>query len=493
MIRTVDNFKDFKKNKTSSDKTDSNIKKITPFPYTCEIGKSYKSKTDFNITLNQYKTKSSENKSFSFFRDNDKIEYKNNKNDDLILSLSTHNYEDTPFYQVETGNYIGKFIWNGLEIDIQSRFGHNILERMLNFANDVFLNDVSALGNVSNSNSFDITRYFIYYMFVQKLGKAFLLGLPKSYKSIKFHETKLEGNIDINNLIKKDIPFKGKISSVSRRQIEEQEVIDILYKAITIINNNKFSIANISHIYSHLNQNKTNKYVSNETINIALQSKALRNPVFAPYKKILEYAKFIINKNKVEDNNKGKLKYYGFLINIAELFEIYLLKLIRNKFSDWNVSSPKITTYQGQFYERFIIPDIVMERGDDVIVFDAKYKKMQFKGPKSENYSKYADLDRSDFFQIHTYLSYYESIGKDVIAGGLLYPIEVSENEFKNKTKRISNYLFGEESKNNTKFIVDGIRIPTKDSLGFEMDWQEELINNENKFLDRISRLISNS
>ena len=158
---------------------------------------------------------------FSFFKDEEKIKSKND--DDLIISIK----KDGDNYLVQTGNYVGKFKWQGLEIDIKSRFSNTFLERMLNFANDIFLDDVSITGNKIDKD-FDISKYIIYYMFVQNLEKAFLLGVPKAYKSIEHHEMKLKGKIDINKFIKYDIPFQGKISSVSREQKEIQEIIDLL-------------------------------------------------------------------------------------------------------------------------------------------------------------------------------------------------------------------------------------------------------------------------
>lgn len=319
---------------------------------------------------------------------------------------------------------------------------------------------------------FDISKYIIYYMFVQNLEKAFLLGLPKAYKSIEHHEMKLKGKIDINKFIKYDIPFQGKISSVSREQKEIQEIIDVLYKAVKIIDTkNKAFIKNISHIKTHLKQYKSNNYVSNETINKALKSKALQNPIFAPYKKVLEYARFIINGNNIEEKNDGKQETFGFIINVAELFEIYVTKLLQKEFSDWYIESPKIELYNTpqMFYQRKIIPDIVMIKDKDVIVFDTKYKKMQMR----DRYQNGGDVDRNDFFQINTYMSYYQNQNFNVKIGGLIYPIEKSFKENKNICH--SQTWFGNL---NTKFIVDGI----------DLSNLEEAKDNENKFVPILKR-----
>ena len=417
------------------------------------------------INLNDYQTKSPNNTFFSFFKDEEKIRAKNE--DDLIISIK----KDGENYLSKTGNYIGKFVWQGLEIDIKSRFSNTFLERMLNFANDIFLDDVSITGNKVDKD-FDISKYIIYYMFIQNLEKAFLLGLPKAYKSIEHHEMKLKGKIDINKFIKYDIPFQGKISSVSREQKEIQEIIDVLYKAVKIIDkNNKAFLKNISHIKTHLKQYKSNNYVSNETINRALKSKALQNPIFAPYKKVLEYARFIINGNNIEEKNDGKQETFGFIINVAELFEIYVTKLLQKEFSDWYIESPKIELYNTpqMFYQRKIIPDIVMIKDKDVIVFDTKYKKMQMR----DRYQNGGDVDRNDFFQINTYMSYYQNQNFNVKIGGLIYPIEKSFKENKNICH--SQTWFGNL---NTKFIVDGI----------DLSNLEEAKDNENKFVPILKR-----
>jgi len=85
---------------------------------------------------------------------------------------------------------------------------------------------------------------------------------------------------------------------------------------------------------------------------------------------------------------------------------------------------------------------------------------MTFQGGGGDG--KYGDLDRSDFFQIHTYMSYYQNDGYDVVAGGLLYPMEITYDE----SKCLSESLFGKN--NEIKFIVDGLdlsNITDKDSI----------------------------
>lgn len=465
MIQTVDNF--YLSNIKILTPQESRKKFLERSSYYCLSHK--KTIKELNITLKDYQDeKYPDNTFFSFFKDDEKVEAKNQ--DDLIISIKKGSDGN---YLAQTGNYVGKFVWDGLQIDIKSRFSNTFLERMLNFANDIFLNDVSVSGK-DTKKELDISRYIIFYMFIQNLEKAFLLGLPKAYKSISHHEMKLKGKIDINNFIKKDIPFKGKISSTSREQKEISEIIDVLYKAVKIIDKAEFSTKNISHIKTHLKQNRSSKYVSNETINKAIKSKALQNPIFSPYKQVLEYAKYIINSDNIEQNKDGEDNTYGFLINVAELFEIYVTKLLQKNFSNWRVESPKIELYPDQFFARKIIPDIVMIKDKDVMVFDTKYKRMKFRGRNSYGAG---DVDRNDFFQINTYMSYYKNQGYNVKVGGLLYPIE---KEF-NKDKCYSDSWF---DNSDTKFIVDGIGLS---SISKE-NTISEIVTSEEAFIKRIKQ-----
>jgi len=456
MIKTVDNFQ----GENNSDEKDI---KITENYYFSANKSDIK---PIYVTLQDY---ISQNNSFFSFSDK-KVD------DDLIISISKIDNK----YFVKTGNFVGKFRWNGIDIEINSRFGKNFLKRMLNFSNDVFLNDVDITGKENKKNKdLDISRFIIYYLFLQKLEKAFLLGLPRAYQTKRYYEINVRGNVDINRFIKNDIPFKGKISSSKRELLEIQEIIDVLYEAIRIIKKDEFDTKFISNVVIHLKQNRSNKFVSSQTIKKALNSKALNNPIYSPYKSILKYAQIIIDNKNIENKN-GKIETRGFIVNIAELFEIYIRKLLSRYFSDWIIESPEIEVYKEKFFSRKIIPDIVMKKDNKVLVFDTKYKRMNFNGKNSYSLG---DVDRNDFFQINTYMSYYHNQGYELIAGGLLYPLE----EKYDKEKCFNNHWFGNKK---VKFIIDGIEI-TDDIKEENYEKIGEMIEKKEKeFIDRVKSLI---
>jgi hypothetical protein len=88
------------------------------------------------------------------------------------------------------------------------------------------------------------------------------------------------------------------------------------------------------------------------------------------------------------------------------------------------------------------------------------------------------DVDRSDFFQIHTYIQY-QLNHKTVKAGGLLYPISCSPNFDEYKSPRLIN-----EEGVKLNFSIDGIELS-------EAEENEKHIQAEAAFINRIIKSIS--
>ena len=169
--------------------------------------------------------KDCKDKFFSFFANDEKRETKN-QDDDLVFEI----YKDGEYLKARSGNYIGRFKVDNHDINIISRFSNMLLKRMLNFADDIYLNDTQIKVDVGKSSN--VFEFVLFYMFVQSLERASLLGLPKSYTSVDYNKTTLKGKLDVNAFIKNNIPFMGKISSTSREQLHTQDIIDVLFVAL---------------------------------------------------------------------------------------------------------------------------------------------------------------------------------------------------------------------------------------------------------------------
>ena len=108
------------------------------------------------------------------------------------------------------------------------------------------------------------------------------------------------------------------------------------------------------------------------------------------------------------------------------------------------------------------------------MVWDAKYKRMKF-----DHY----DYDRTDFFQLHTYISYYSQF-YEVFAGGLLYPLSAKfDPERQGRNHSESLYSLGQSE---THFWVDGVSMPEDNELSTA---RESFIEAEQSFIARVMSL----
>lgn len=401
------------------------------------------------------------------------LSYNESKLDDksCVLLITPNASSEEKKWSVQSGNFVGSFQYDGHQIEIKSRFSDLFLARMLSVANNVFISDVFG----QDSKSMNSADFILYLLFVQKLEKAFLLGLPKSYQKQEHHSANVKGKVNITRLISKDIPFKGKISTDSRERVVDENIISVLNQALSVIfRNNKTIAKNVNHVYAAIRQLNPKSY-SRDSLISARTSRALSNPLFSGYRQVLDLAELIIKHNQLSQSKTNDKHSFGFLIDVAELYENYLSALLRKGFPDWRVESPEIELYPEQFFTRKIIPDIVMKKDKEVMVFDTKYKKMLMKD--RNHYG--GDIDRSDFFQINTYMSYYQNQGYIIKAGGLLYPMEKFEKEKCHSDNWLGN--------SGTNFIVDGIDVSGLASISMPDEAKlDSLIKAEDEFIQRI-------
>ena len=390
----------------------------------------------------------------------------------LILKLySKENPGREKEYILQTGLYAGVLFYKGCKINITTKYGDSFLKRMLNFVNDLYVDNEQV--NAEKNDTENKFLFIIAYLFIQSLEKAAILGLPQQYLNNQARSHKVRGSIDFNDYLKRDIPFQGKLTSIFRQQFFVQEIVDILYLALRKlerlfgreIHNRLLGLNQL------LKQHYSGRFISYKSIMRAKSHQSINNPLYSGFKKVLQYAEIILlDKDLIHQDEKQQLATTGFLFDIAELYELYLEKLLIRNFPDWAVSGQEeLSIYQQQFFKRSMFPDIVMKHRTNgrVVVFDAKFKKMEL-------HSK--DIDRTDLHQIHSYSGYY---GNQLVASGLIYPLSRQINT----SKSYSESIYGND-KNDISFIIDGIYVAENQSM-------KELIKCEESFIKRVKSVIN--
>ena len=387
----------------------------------------------------------------------------------LILKLYSKEKTEKEYF-IQTGLYAGVLFHKGCKINITTKYGDTFLKRMLNFVNDIYVeNDQIQAKKDENENQF---LFIIAHLFIQSLEKAVVLGLPQQYQQQQERSQKVRGSINFNDYLKRDIPFQGKLTTTFRERIYIQEIIDVLYLALRKLESvfGKEIHSRLLGLSQLLKQQYSGRFASYETIQRAKIHPTTNNPMYRSFKTVLEYAEIILlNKDLMPDDEKNNLATTGYLFDIAELYEIYLEKLLSRNFPEWSVSGQvEIPIYKKQFYRRAIFPDLIMTHRTTgkVIVLDAKFKKMGMQNN---------DIDRSDLHQIHSYSGYYQN---NLIASGLIYPLSKQLDI----DKSYSDTLYGNNN-NDVLFIVDGIYV-------YETQTMDDLIENENIFIRRMTDFI---
>lgn len=381
------------------------------------------------------------------------------------------------------GRYVGEvdFEHNGQshKLSIKPRFGELFLFRMLE---EIF--NIKIIPSLSKDNSKADWQHYIKrivsFIWIHKLASSNKYGIPRIHRYPEHKGAAIKGRLNVRKSI---LPYytSKEVISISSEKKEYDIIARIIWQAHKILVRDfglgTFKIPDAANdALNHFSQVQTlNKYVSEfDYKNIQLKT------IYQNWKQIIDFSWDIIKSKPFQNEQKAKKNSFAFFIDMAEIWELYLSSLLKKRLSPfgWILKNEVLYAYPDKYFNRRLIPDIIFEKGDEVIVWDAKYKMMKWRN---------FDFDRGDFFQIHTYINYFQQT-KKVKCGGLLYPIS---SAIENQEKMICTSLFG--NKNSffkTAFLTDGI-----DLSSVEIDNTKEHNLNmfremENEFLKRVESVV---
>ena len=260
------------------------------------------------------------------------------------------------------------------------------------------------------------------------------------------------------------MPFLKQKKVVSETKYKQPNIVmaSIVYRAYKILTKN-----NKSHFESNiLNEVKLLRSVlsHNQEATKSDYHRLRYRSTDIGYKALIDLSWNIITTNKFGKKHSGT-NGLNFFLDVAELWENYIRSLLVKNFNNWQISSPEISLYtDNNLLKRSIIPDIVMQKDNDVIIFDTKYKRMK---------ESRLDIDRTDFFQIHTYANYYQTKDYNVKMFGLIYPVDKQEHE---------QTIFSRSNINGIDYVVIGVPVEDVDNhkgnnVSIDLKFLEELKN----------------
>lgn len=371
----------------------------------------------------------------------------------------------------KAGRFIGEALFSHqgktYRITIKPRFGEKILLRMLEEIFNVRI--TSSASQTSNALEWQhYIRRIISLIWLQKLATANLHGLPKVQIKKEHKGQAIKGRLEIRKTVIALHRSDEAVSSYREKHVDAT-IAQILYQAYKILKLD-FNVGSVSipeaardaidQIFMEIKSRRT--VSENDYQNIRYKD------IYLSWKPIVDLSWDIIKRKQISLKQEKAKSGYGFFIDMAEVWEQYLRSIMKRKLlpNGWHYKNEKLTAYKGFFFQRNLIPDLVFQRGNEIAIWDAKYKRMT---------GRFYDVDRADFFQIHTYIQYHLG-NKQVKAAGLLYPISTSPNY----ADYTSNYLINEQGIK-MNFSIDGVElIENQENDNFRMA--------ESDFIERLEK-----
>jgi len=343
--------------------------------------------------------------------------------------------------------YVGSvsFVYDKTEYEIQikPRFGDIILFKMFEELFNIKFSSGSAVFNFNNTAYY--LKLLISFIWLQKLAAANRHGIPKRKQLTEHSGYTIKGRMLLRPSIKTAYT-NGRILSERKEQLIDPVVARILFQAYGIlIKDYHLGILKIPPNALDAIQEAEKQEHSEVFVHDYEYKNIKYHPIYQNYKDVVDFSWQIIQSQPGHSSENSRKNVSGFFLDMAEIWECYIRAILRKNFSKhgWQLADALYTLYPDKFYGRKIIPDIVLKRENEVCVFDAKYKNMEFR-------SGVIDVDREDIFQIHTYMAYLQTKYR-VVIGGLLYPtVGVPHTIDILPTKFFSNVL------SETAFVVDG-------------------------------------
>lgn len=351
------------------------------------------------------------------------------------------------------------------KLTIKPRFGESFLLHMLEEIYNIRI--TTSTGNQKKTKDWQhFIKRIIAIIWTQKLATANLHGVPKIQSQKTYRGATVKGRVSIRQSV---LPYKttNEIISVYYEKRIDDSIARIILEAYNVLKA-EFGLGNLKLPDSA--QDALNSVFkikpTKRRITFYDYEKIKYKEIYKSWKHVVDLSWDIIKHKQLSLKQSNNQKGLGFFIDMAEVWEQYLRSILKKHLVPlgWHSINEKQLAYRGYFFQRQLIPDLLFQKGEEIAVWDAKYKRM-----KGNNY----DVDRADFFQIHTYIMYQLNY-KTVRSGGLLYPIstDITTDKFQ------SPYLIHEEGLR-LIFQIDGVQLS-------EIGENENHDKFEAAFIDRI-------
>jgi len=394
-----------------------------------------------------------------------------------------------------TSHYIGfystKISNKNINISVEPRFGNGIFNYLLSYTYGIYL----PKGLSSTSSKKSDSLWLIAIMWKATLQKAMTKSqIPKEYQKFEKNLSTYKGQINISKHIKHNLFDKSKFYC-NYRKLSMDTAINQTIRYIYKLLKNKGYDSLLKDIAEY-DQMLGSFGVRAKSIHIQEIQKIRYSKLNIYYKKVMELSSLIVkSQSKSSDCTSSSNDSFSYFLNIAELWENYLLKLLQRNFPEYNIYSPNEEGGEYLIEDSFrqIRPDIVIKKDGKVIaILDAKYKNYNKIGKYGNSAKNPNFVSRDDLYQMSTYLYHYSN-QEDCIAGLFISPVEDCSDENNMAVKAYANnfdHKIGVINLNikqfDKKYDESNTGIELKDTFS-----NNKIEEEEKKFIEKIKAILA--
>jgi 5-methylcytosine-specific restriction endonuclease McrBC regulatory subunit McrC len=392
----------------------------------------------------------------------------------VITKASFYTSHYIGFYSTNIFNQAKKD-YQTVNVTIKPRFGKDskLFNYLLSYAYNLYI----PKGSSSYEKEHNTNYWLMAVLWKASLEKALTQShIPKEYQKIEKNQRVFRGKLKISQQIRNNLTDKSKFFCQYRKLSMDNTINRTIRYIYDLLIRKGFNNL-LKNIAEYDNKLHSFGVQSNKT-SIEEITKIRYSKLNKHYRPVMQLSKAIFSNHMAASNpNTLSNNSFAYFIDISELWENYLLKVLQRNLSEYEVYSPNEIggEYLFENNNREIKPDIIIRKeGNVAAVIDAKYKRYQKIGKTSVGYS---NVSREDLYQMATYLYHYGTDSNN-ITGLFVSPVEEQNND-----------LLTLKNNPNHKIGVLNLNIKQWDSTENEVSLYE-IKEKESKFVSDIKSML---
>lgn len=326
-------------------------------------------------------------------------------------SGTLHNRTIVSSAKVFTSHYVGRCTIDNVDISIVPRFFKGfVFRRILSLACNAFIPE----GSTSTAFGKDGSIWLLGLLWKAFVEKALTLGqIPKQYIGIHDNLRRFRGRLDIPRHIHANLTDASKFFCTYRKLSMDNTINRAIRVTYRLLCDN--GLSGVMGDLAGYDKKLEAFGVSDSNVTARDLDGIAYSALNDIYKPAMNISRIILDRKGAGAESKGVQVSPAFFLDIAELWELYLLRVLqKNLEPDFSVYSPNAEG--GSFLVdgslRSVRPDILIEKnGVILMIIDAKYKHYEKLGSTANDGNA---VSREDLYQMCTYLYHYGTPGKTI-------------------------------------------------------------------------------